>query len=67
MPVIFGAFIECVATCIYRVVSRGLSEINSKISVILDSFVGTTLVIAGLINLYHDSSCKKIVFIYVDL
>ncbi|CAD1479147.1 unnamed protein product [Heterotrigona itama] len=47
VPVIFGAFTECVATCIYRVVSRGLSEINSKISVVLDSFVGTTLVIAA--------------------
>lgn len=50
VPVIFGAFIECVATCIYRVVSHGLNEINSRINVIIDSFIGTTLVIAGLIN-----------------
>lgn len=50
VPVIFGAFIECVATCIYRVVSHGLNEINSRINVIINSFIGTTLVIAGLIN-----------------
>lgn len=47
MPVIFGAFIECVATCIYRVVSRGLSELNPRFSTVIDSFIGTSLVVAG--------------------
>lgn len=47
VPVIFGAFVEGIATCIYRVVSRGLSEVNSRFSTILDSFIGTTLVIAA--------------------
>ncbi|XP_031839545.2 aquaporin [Nomia melanderi] len=47
VPVIFGAAIECVATCIYRVVSHGLNEINPKFSVLIDSFIGTSLVIAA--------------------
>ncbi|XP_043281314.1 aquaporin-11 [Venturia canescens] len=47
VPVIVGAFIECIATCICRVVSRGLSELNPRFSSILDSFVGTTLVVAA--------------------
>lgn len=47
VPVIFGAFIECVATCVYRVVSRALSDINPKFSIVIDSFIGTSLVIAA--------------------
>lgn len=64
VPVIFGAFIECVATCIYRVVSRGLSEINSRINVIVDSFIGTTLVIAGLINYLYNVTQNYIYLFY---
>ncbi|XP_046436575.1 aquaporin-11 [Neodiprion fabricii] len=47
VPVIYGAFVECVATCIYRVVSRGLGELNPRFSTIIDSFIGTSLVVAA--------------------
>lgn len=47
VPVIIGAFIECVATCICRVVSRVLGELNPRCSNLIDSFVGTSLVVAG--------------------
>ncbi|XP_057321928.1 aquaporin-11 [Microplitis mediator] len=47
VPVIIGAFIECIATCMCRVVSRGLGELNSKLGSIIDAFVGTTLVVAA--------------------
>ncbi|XP_015114997.1 aquaporin-11 [Diachasma alloeum] len=47
VPVIIGAFIECIATCICRVVSRGLGELNPRFSNIIDSFVGTTLVVVA--------------------
>lgn len=45
VPAIFGAFIECVATCICRVVSRVLSELNPRFSTAIDAFAGTTLVV----------------------
>lgn len=47
VPVIYGAFIECIATCICRVVSRGLGEINPKFSTAIDSFIATSLVVAA--------------------
>lgn len=47
VPVIFGAFVECVATCICRVVSRALCELNSKFGTVLDSFIATSLVVAA--------------------
>ncbi|XP_012267381.1 aquaporin-11 [Athalia rosae] len=47
VPVIYGAFVECVATCICRVVSRALGELNPRFSTVLDSFIGTSLVVAA--------------------
>ncbi|CAG5089763.1 Similar to AQP11: Aquaporin-11 (Milnesium tardigradum) [Cotesia congregata] len=47
VPVIFGAIVECIATCICRVVSRGLSELDSKLGTVIDAFIGTTLVVAA--------------------
>ncbi|KAI4483436.1 hypothetical protein M0802_013388 [Mischocyttarus mexicanus] len=40
-----GALVECVATCIYRIVSRVLCDINVEYANIIDSFVGTSLVV----------------------
>lgn len=39
-----------------RVVSRGLGELNSKLGSIIDAFVGTTLVVAGLLFLLFINS-----------
>lgn len=47
VPAIFGAFIEGVATCICRVMSRGLGDLNPRFSTIIDSFVATSLVVAA--------------------
>ncbi|EFN85024.1 Aquaporin-12A [Harpegnathos saltator] len=47
VPVLIGALIECVATCICRVVSRVLGDLNPRFSTVIDSFVGTSLVVAG--------------------
>lgn len=47
VPVFYGAIIEGVATCICRVVSRILSDLNPRFSTIIDSFVGTSLVVAA--------------------
>lgn len=42
-----GAFIEGVATLLCRLASRALGELGPKHASILDSFIGTSLVIAG--------------------
>lgn len=42
-----GAFIECLATLLCRLASRTLSELGPKHASIIDSFVGTSLVVAG--------------------
>lgn len=47
VPVLVGAFIEGVATCACRVISKILGETNTRVSNILDAFFGTSLVVAG--------------------
>lgn len=42
-----GAVIEAIATLACRVVSRTLSEIGPRHANLIDSFVGTSLVVAG--------------------
>lgn len=42
-----GALVECVATCMCRVVSRVLGDLNPRFSTVIDAFVGTSLVVAG--------------------
>lgn len=44
---IIGALVECVATCMCRVVSRVLGDLNPRFSTVIDAFVGTSLVVAG--------------------
>jgi len=46
-----GAFIEGIATLLCRLASKTLSEKGPKYATILDSFVGTSLVVAGKENL----------------
>lgn len=38
---------EGVATCICRVISRMLGDLNPRLSTAIDAFVGTSLVVAG--------------------
>lgn len=49
VPMIFGAIVECVATCLCRLGSNVISDnlSNTKVAVVLDSFVGTSLVVAA--------------------
>lgn len=42
-----GAVIECIATFACRIVSRTLSEIGPRHAGLIDSFVGTSLVVAA--------------------
>lgn len=54
MPVLYGAVVEGVATCLCRLASRSLSDLNPRYATAIDSFIGTSLVVAGeffLINL----------------
>lgn len=47
VPVIVGALVECAATCVCRIVSRGLAELEPRFGTILDAFVGTSMVVAA--------------------
>lgn len=42
-----GAVVECIATLLCRLASRALSEKDPKFATVLDSFIGTSLVVAG--------------------
>lgn len=43
-----GAVIECVATLLCRLASRALGELGPRHASIIDSFIGTSLVVAGI-------------------
>lgn len=47
VPVIIGACVEGIATCIYRVISRILGDLNPRLTTAIDAFVGTSLVVAA--------------------
>ncbi|CAH0720495.1 unnamed protein product, partial [Brenthis ino] len=47
VPVLYGAVVEGIATCICRIASRGLSDLNPRFSTAIDSFIGTSLVVAA--------------------
>lgn len=47
VPVLWGALIECVATCMCRVASRALGDSGLRVAPIIDSFIATSLVVAG--------------------
>lgn len=54
---------ECIATCMCRVVSRVLSDLNPRFSMVIDAFVGTALVVAGWrINISDDIKMSQFVF-----
>lgn len=47
-----GAVIECVATLLCRLASRAIAEVGpTKYATAIDSFVGTSLVVAGTNNI----------------
>ncbi|XP_045500299.1 aquaporin-12 isoform X2 [Colias croceus] len=47
VPVLYGALVEGVATCMCRLASRALGDINPRFATAIDAFVGTSLVVAG--------------------
>ncbi|XP_050347597.1 aquaporin-11 isoform X3 [Nymphalis io] len=47
VPVLYGAIVEGVATCLCRLASRSLSDLNPRYSTAIDSFIGTSLVVAA--------------------
>ena len=44
---LYGAIIEGVATCMCRVVSMVLSDVEPQYGTAIDSFIATSLVVAG--------------------
>ncbi|CAG4987461.1 unnamed protein product [Parnassius apollo] len=49
VPVIYGAIVEGVATCVCRLASRSLGDLNPRFATAIDSFIGTSLVVAGVL------------------
>ena len=47
VPVIYGFLFECILTCLCRLMSRGLGELEPKFASAIDSFFGTSMVIVG--------------------
>lgn len=47
VPVLYGAAIEGTATCLCRIASNALSEFKPRFSTAIDSFISTSLVVAG--------------------
>lgn len=47
VPVLYGVIIEGIATCLCRLASRSLSDINPRFATAIDSFIGTSLVVAA--------------------
>lgn len=62
---LIGAVIEGVATLLCRLASKALSENNPKHASIIDSFIGTSLVVAGNIKSHPlTSTIGLIILIY---
>lgn len=47
VPMVIGAVIEGVSTCMCRIMSRMLAETDSRFGTVLDAFFGTLMVVAG--------------------
>ncbi|KOB79337.1 Aquaporin-12, partial [Operophtera brumata] len=47
VPVIYGAVVEGVATCMCRLASKSLGDLNPRFATAIDSFIGTSLVVAA--------------------
>lgn len=55
VPVLYGAAIEGSATCLCRIASKTLSEFKPRFSTAIDSFISTSLVVAGETNQFYSS------------
>ncbi|XP_047521566.1 aquaporin-11 isoform X1 [Pieris napi] len=53
VPVLFGALVEGIATCLCRLASRALGDLNPRFATAIDAFIGTSLVVAG--SLYRNT------------
>jgi len=53
VPVIVGAVIEGVATALCRLASRTLSDLQPRATTVIDSFIGTSLVVLGKCQTSH--------------
>lgn len=49
-----GATIEGIATLMCRIASKSIAELNPRFGTIIDSFVGTTLVVLGRYHIHMD-------------
>ncbi|XP_047521568.1 aquaporin-11 isoform X3 [Pieris napi] len=47
VPVLFGALVEGIATCLCRLASRALGDLNPRFATAIDAFIGTSLVVAA--------------------
>jgi len=60
-----GAAIEGIATLLCRLASKALSEKGSQFCCIIDSFIGTSLVVAGKLTLKYTVLLQKTIKIIV--
>lgn len=49
VPMVIGAIIECVSTCICRLMSKTLAQTDARFGSVIDAFFGTLMVVAGKI------------------
>ncbi|CAF4928814.1 unnamed protein product [Pieris macdunnoughi] len=47
VPVLYGALVEGIATCLCRLASRALGDLNPRFATAIDAFIGTSLVVAA--------------------
>ncbi|XP_072944881.1 aquaporin-11 isoform X3 [Epargyreus clarus] len=47
VPAIYGAVVEGIATCLCRLASKSLGDLNPRFATAIDSFIGTSLVVAA--------------------
>lgn len=47
VPMTVGAIIECISTCICRIMSRAIAETDARFGTVIDAFFGTLMVVAG--------------------
>ncbi|XP_072944880.1 aquaporin-11 isoform X2 [Epargyreus clarus] len=57
VPAIYGAVVEGIATCLCRLASKSLGDLNPRFATAIDSFIGTSLVVAGVL-------ARHTVFVY---
>ncbi|KAG6458229.1 aquaporin-11 isoform X2 [Manduca sexta] len=47
VPMLYGAVVEGIATCLCRLASKSLGDLNPRFATAIDSFIGTSLVVAA--------------------